>query len=100
MRYYVTFRSSFRSESTPCISHETVDRKRTLCGRSVDSAETIEPDSNDLEPDCITCSRVRRRLKATVEEAPIACETCVNGHPIGVLRRPCGVRGCECWCNR
>lgn len=28
-RYYVLFRSSFRSEAAPNISHETVDKVRT-----------------------------------------------------------------------
>jgi hypothetical protein len=31
-RFYVLFTSSFRYEAAPNISHETVDKQRTLCG--------------------------------------------------------------------
>lgn len=24
----------------------------------------------------------------------------LKGHHPGALRKPCGVHGCECWCNR
>jgi hypothetical protein len=33
-RFYVLFTSSFRYEAAPNISHETVDKQRTLCGRT------------------------------------------------------------------
>ena len=32
-RYYVLYTSSFRYEVAPNISHETIDKVRTLCGR-------------------------------------------------------------------
>ena len=57
-RIYVVFASSFRYDAAPCISHETVDGVKTLCGRAVSQAATVEPDSNDLDPDCIGCRRV------------------------------------------
>lgn len=66
MRYYVLFSSSFRCESAPNISHETASAtsETTYCGRKVADAATFEPDDNDLEPDCITCSKVAQKLKA------------------------------------
>ena len=66
-RTYVLFRSSFAYEAAPNISHETVDGVKTLCGRRVADAETVEPDNNDLDPDCIACCRV---LKARAKKAP------------------------------
>lgn len=42
-RYYVLFRSSFRYEAAPSLSHETINKVRTLCGRKVADAETLEP---------------------------------------------------------
>jgi hypothetical protein len=107
-RYYVLFASSFRHETAPNISHETVDKVRTLCGLRVSDAATFEPDANGLDPDCFRCRRslARRttlskvRGAGTEEEAQLACELCVRGHPPGQLRRPCGATGCECWCNR
>lgn len=66
-RTYVLFNSSFRCDSAPNISHETGDGVTTFCGRAVSQAATVEPDNNDLEPDCITCRRVasKRRAKET-----------------------------------
>lgn len=32
-RYFVLYASSFRYESAPNISHETIDKVLTLCGR-------------------------------------------------------------------
>jgi len=61
MRTYVLFRSSFRNESAPNISHETVDGALTLCGRRVTDAATVEPDSNDLDPDCRICYRATKQ---------------------------------------
>lgn len=61
IRTYVLFDSSFRYESAPNISHETIDGVRTLCGRLVSEAATVEPDSNDLDPDCIVCRRATKR---------------------------------------
>lgn len=107
-RYYVLFHSSFRYEAAPNISHETIDKVRTLCGRKVADAETFEPDSNDLEPDCISCrNALDRRRKQKPEqsrqpeiEAQLKCEACSPGHRLGALRKGCGTPGCECWCNR
>ena len=105
-RYYVLFRSSFRYESAPNISHETIDRVRTLCGRMVDSAATFEPDSNNLDPDCIKCRQALARLsrpkltRDASDEAQLKCESCIKDHALGKLRKPCFVHGCECWCNR
>lgn len=62
IRTYVCFTSTFRGDSTPCISHETVDGVKTLCGRLVATAATIEPDNNDLDPDCRVCYRASKRL--------------------------------------
>lgn len=64
-RYYVLYRSSFRYEAAPNISHETASNtsEKTFCGRKVSDAETFEPDDNDLEPDCITCRRKSRKLR-------------------------------------
>lgn len=66
-RTYVCFFSAFRGDSAPCISHETIDGVKTLCGRLVSVACTVEPDNNNLEPDCIVCRRAaeRRRAKET-----------------------------------
>ncbi len=66
MRYYVLYRSSFRYESAPNISHETGSEtsEKTYCGRKVADAETFEPDDNDLDPDCIICRKVARKRKA------------------------------------
>lgn len=100
-RYYVVFNSSFRYDAAPCISHETIDKRRTLCGRNVDDAATFEPDSNDLDPDCNICRRASRRLRKPQPqiEAPITCEPCTK-HQSGRLQKPCHTAGCECWCNR
>lgn len=109
VRYYVLYRSSFRRESAPNISHETIDKVRTLCGRKVADAETFEPDSNNLDPDCIRCRRALAKLarqgKSThapdvIVEAQLKCADCINGHALGALRSGCRVAGCECWCNR
>lgn len=67
-RTYVLFNSSFRCESAPNISHETVDGIRTLCGRLVSQAATVEPDFNDLDPDCNTCRRIARFNKENNRE--------------------------------
>lgn len=105
MRFYVLFASSFRCESAPNISHETVDKLRTLCGRKVSDAATFEPDDNNLEPDCIPCRKAAHKLhpkltRDTTDEAQLKCEACIRDHVLGQLRRPCHVTGCECWCNR
>lgn len=104
LRFYVLYRSSFRYETAPNISHETIDKIRTLCGRKVSDAETFEPDDNDLEPDCIICRKSVAKLKARVRpdvvEAQLKCEDCSGGHRLGALRSGCKVVGCECWCNR
>jgi hypothetical protein len=103
MRYYVLFASSFRSDATPCISHETIDKEKTLCGRKVSDAETFEPDNNNLEPDCRKCAAALARLRSRApaqEEAQLKCERCASDHGIYELRKPCGAVGCECWCNR
>ena len=36
---------------------------KTLCGRKVADAATVEPDSNDLDPDCNICRRIVRAKK-------------------------------------
>ncbi len=102
-RWYVVFSSSFRYDAAPCVSHETIDKVRTLCGRDVKTAATLESDTNDLDPDCAVCRRASARLsepRAPEPEAPILCEACAPGHPPGSLQPRCGVFGCECWCNR
>lgn len=66
-RIYILFRSSFRYSAAPNIAHETVDGVKTLCGRRVADAATTEPDDNDLDPDCIVCRRIARRLRASAE---------------------------------
>lgn len=60
---YVLFRSSFRYEQAPNISHVTVDDIKTLCGRKTADAETREPDSNDIPPDCIPCRKAWEKLR-------------------------------------
>ena len=65
VRIYCVFNSSFRYDAAPCISHETIDGVRTLCGRKVADAATLEPDSNDLDPDCNVCRRIVRARKVT-----------------------------------
>ena len=68
-RNFVLFESSFRYESAPNISHETINGVKTLCGRSVEQAATFEPeDRPDAEPDCRTCARVwkKRRVVTAV----------------------------------
>jgi hypothetical protein len=62
-RTYVLFNSSFRYDAAPNISHETIDGIRTFCGRAVSDAATVEPDSNDLDPDCLICRRAANRNK-------------------------------------
>lgn len=101
-RFYVVFTSSFRSDTAPCISHETVDQHRTLCGRLVSSAATLEPDNNDLEPDCNVCRAAAMKLRGAGlrEEAQLKCKTCSAEHAAGALQPRCFVTGCECWCNR
>lgn len=103
-RYFVLFTSSFRYESAPNISHETIDKVKTLCGRKVSAAATLEPDNNNLDPDCIQCRKVLARLNEQVddseEEAQLRCEACAIDHPLEQLRKSCGVAGCECRCNR
>jgi len=104
-RWYVVFSSSFRYDGAPCISHETVDKIHTLCGRKVDDAATLESDNNNLEPDCNICRRASKRLRKPLtrdpsDEAQLKCEACIRDHAPGVLRKPCGANGCECWCNR
>ena len=63
MRYYVVFNKSFRYDSAPCISHETVDKIRTLCGRLVSAAATFEPDDNNLEADCNVCRKASHAIR-------------------------------------
>ena len=59
---FVLFRSSFAYENAPNISHVTVDGVRTLCGRSVEQAATVEEDSNDdLPPGCLRCRKVWKK---------------------------------------
>ena len=104
-RFYVLFTSSFRYEAALNISHETVDKQRTLCGRKVSDAATFEPDSNDLEPDCNSCRKTLAKLKSALprdvnDEAPLRCSRCSPGHELGSLQAPCKITGCECWCNR
>lgn len=108
LRYFVLFASSFRYESAPNISHETVDKVRTLCGRKVDDAATFDTDSNGLEADCNVCRKAAAKLRGgplheperSSDEAQLRCDKCVVDHALGILRRPCGTPGCECWCNR
>ena len=44
VRTFVLFYSSFRRPGALNISHETIDGVRTLCGRLVADAETVEAD--------------------------------------------------------
>ena len=61
---FILFRSSFRCESAPNISHVTVDDIKTLCGRKTADAETREPDSrSDIPPDCIPCRKAWGKLR-------------------------------------
>lgn len=57
MRTYVNFASAFRYETAPCISHETIDGIKTLCGRLVSNAVTCESDDSNVDPDCNICRR-------------------------------------------
>jgi len=66
-RTYVCFRSAFRGDACPCISHETGDGVRTYCGRLVADAATVEPDSNNLDPDCRTCYRAAQKRKTSTK---------------------------------
>lgn len=104
VRWFCLFTSSFRCQSAPNISHETIDKVRTLCGRKVDDAATLEEENReDAPPDCLICRRVGDRLRKATEvepEAQIKCKTCAPGHRSGSLQQPCGALGCECWCNR
>lgn len=36
---------------------------------------------------------------SALREAPVTCEGCSAGHGTS-LAKPCGVYGCECFCNR
>lgn len=63
-RIKVTFRSSFRGDWCPCISHETLDRVRTLCGRDVaEAVEVAEETERDMDPDCRTCCKRLEKLR-------------------------------------
>lgn len=78
VRTFVLFHSSFRYESAPNISHEATDAKaeRTYCGRLLADAATVEPDTNDLEPDCRTCARKARKLREQ-RNAIVITDECV-----------------------
>ena len=64
VRTYVLFNSSFRYEQAPNISHDTADGVKTFCGRSLSQAATVEPDSNDLDPDCLICRRAAQKRRS------------------------------------
>lgn len=66
-RNYVCFTSAFRGDSAPCISHETFDGVKTGCGRLVADAATFEPDSNNLEPDCLICRVAASKVRVLAE---------------------------------
>ncbi len=52
----VVFAAALRGESAQCVSHVTLDGKRTLCGLEVERAPSVEP--WDGEPaDCLRCNR-------------------------------------------
>lgn len=65
IRFYCCFTSSFRGDAAPCISHETVDNVKTLCGRLVADAATLEDDDNNLDPDCRVCYHASVKLRAS-----------------------------------
>ena len=69
-RTYVCFASAFRGDAAPCISHETVDGVKTLCGRRVSDAATVERDNQNHDPDCRVCYRAGNRLKINKEIKP------------------------------
>lgn len=59
MRLAVLFYSAFRRPGALNISHETEDRRTTLCGREVNADAQIEEENRDnWRPDCLTCHRV------------------------------------------
>ena len=64
-RTSVVFRSSFGGDACPCISHETIDRVKTLCGRLCDTAIEVVDDYNNIDPDCRICYRAVKRAKET-----------------------------------
>lgn len=82
----VVFPSSLRSDSTPCISHETTavshdaPSAKTLCGRALTEDTTWEPESefagDNWEPDCTPCRRASQKLRGLPQD------------PIRVLRIP------------
>lgn len=43
---------------------------------------------------------IPKRASTALPEAQLACAGCSPSHPLGSLQAPCGVTGCECWCNR
>ena len=56
--------SSFRSESSPNITHATDETgDRTLCGRDA-TDWTSESHPGPGGPDCLTCARVWRKRKS------------------------------------
>lgn len=59
-RLRVTFQDAFRGGARLCISHVSVDGVKTLCGRSLATAEERIPDPG-YAPDCLTCRRVEAR---------------------------------------
>lgn len=63
-RYGVCFARAFRGDSADCISHETIDKIKTLCGRLVADAITCESDDNNIDPDCRICRRAIDKLRA------------------------------------
>jgi hypothetical protein len=66
----------------------------TGCARRKRIDRALECESRAL------AQRTAAAYRQEVAEAQLKCETCINGHALGRLRKPCGVSGCECWCNR
>jgi len=66
VKLFVLFVSSFRRPGAMNISHETVDRVKTLCGRRINKNAQVEPDDRDnWEPDCITCRKAKKARDVT-----------------------------------
>jgi hypothetical protein len=84
VRYYYVFASSFGGDSTPCISHESIDRVKTLCGLLCADAATDEPDDNDLEADCARCRRASQRLRGLDDTMFVVCPYCERTHRVNL----------------
>lgn len=56
--------------------------------------------ADDFAARMATVARAARDAGGVRTESPITCAGCVRHRRRNTLARPCGVHGCECYCNR